>query len=136
MRTNKYQIFRALICPQVRSHPASVLPSTGGRYSLGSITVRAAHSPIRVQCTRFCNSRCTASDAPFLAEAPHRKGTQSPKELCPSGLTPHFPCTFKCLIQLGLLIHLIQREKYLSPEVICSYTHTNRSIYSSSVGFC
>jgi hypothetical protein len=35
VRPNRYHLHKVLIRSQVRSHPASVLPSTGGRYSLG-----------------------------------------------------------------------------------------------------
>jgi hypothetical protein len=35
MRINKYSTCVVLICSQVRSHPTSVLPSVGGRCSVG-----------------------------------------------------------------------------------------------------
>jgi hypothetical protein len=40
MRINKYPTCVVLICSQVRSHPTLVLPSVGGRCSLGSLVSR------------------------------------------------------------------------------------------------
>ena len=37
VRFNRYVTYVVLICSQVRSHPTSVLPSVGGRYSLGFV---------------------------------------------------------------------------------------------------
>ena len=56
--SNTYMMYAALICSQVRSHPILVLPSMGGRYSLGFLSPsRVYHQLISIlRITLSCTS--------------------------------------------------------------------------------
>lgn len=67
VRPNKHNHYKMLIRLQVRSHPALVLPSTGGRYSHGSFSAFQRISPADpeknhpLMCFRLsCKQNCLA----------------------------------------------------------------------------
>jgi hypothetical protein len=81
--------------------------------------------------------------------SPRKRGTAAPRRtstlrleftprsiLFPSGLAPFSTCIFKCLYNLAYGFTSCLNRFCNLPRTICSYTHTDRSISNSSVGFC
>jgi hypothetical protein len=71
VRSNKYATHVVLICSQVRSHPTLVLPSAGGRYSLGFVNTFEGRS------TAW--SRFQESSSPVLGALPHASALCTPE---------------------------------------------------------